>query len=132
MTHGSDTYAWRSVTADGMSPRARLQRLEWLADLLDTALAVPGTRVRFGLDGLLGLAPGFGDAVTTGISLWIVYEAHRLGAPRGLVGRMVGNVMLDGLVGAVPILGDAFDLVWRANRRNVTLLREHLTRRGTL
>lgn len=79
---------------------------------------------------MLGLAPGLGDAITTGISCWIVYEARRLGAPLPLIARMLGNVALDGTVGAVPIVGDLFDVLWRANRRNVTLLRDHLERKG--
>ena len=120
----------RRPAADRASPRMRLERLEWLTHLLDTAVVIPGTRIRFGLDGLVGLVPGAGDAITTGISLWIVYEAHQLGAPLGLVARMIGNVTIDGAFGAVPVVGDAFDIVWKANRRNVALLREHLTRRG--
>jgi hypothetical protein len=111
---------------DGVSARARLERLEWLAHILDTALVVPGTNFRFGADAVLGLAPGLGDAITTALSCWIVYEARRLGAPPRLILRMIGNVAIDGFVGAIPIAGDVFDTVWRANRRNVTLLRRHL------
>ena len=112
------------------SRRERIARLDALADLLDTAFVIPGTGIRFGADALLGLVPGFGDAVTTAISLWIVYEAHQLGARPHVIARMVGNVAVDGLVGAVPIVGDAFDVAWRANRKNVRILREHLARRG--
>ena len=132
MTHSHDTYQWRPAAPDWMSSRTRLEWLEWLAHLLDTALVIPGTRIRFGLDGLLGLVPGIGDAITTGISFWIVYEARRLGVPLRLVARMVGNVMVDGALGSVPVIGDAFDMMWRANRRNVALLRDHLTRHGTI
>ena len=110
--------------------RARLERLDWLANLLDTALIIPGTSIRFGADAIVGLAPGIGDAITSAISCWIVYEAHQLGAPRHLIARMLGNVAIDGFVGAVPIAGDLFDVLWRANRRNVRLLRDHLEREG--
>jgi len=102
----------------------RVARLDALATLLDTAFILPGTKVRFGLDALIGLVPGIGDAITTTISLYIVHEAHQLGAPSHVILRMLANVALDGFVGAVPVVGDAFDVMWRANRRNVRLLRE--------
>jgi hypothetical protein len=104
----------------------RIARLDALANLLDTAFVVPGTNIRFGVDALIGLVPGVGDAVTTLMSLYIVREARELGAPRHLIARMLVNVALDGVVGAVPFLGDAFDVMWRANRRNMALLRNHL------
>jgi len=110
--------------------REALERLERLARLLDTAVAVPGTSIRFGADAVLGLVPGIGDLITTLLSSYIVYEAHRLGAPKRLIARMIGNVVLDSTLGAVPLAGDAFDVLWRANRRNVRLLREHLTKPG--
>jgi hypothetical protein len=108
----------------------RLARLDMLASLLDTALVVPGTNIRFGLDAIIGLVPGIGDAITTVVSLYIVHEARQLGAPWHVVSRMLANVALDGVVGAVPVLGDAFDVMWRANRRNVALLRKHCERHG--
>ena len=106
----------------------RVARLDKLATLLDTAFVIPGTRFRFGVDGLIGLVPGLGDTITTALSLWIVYEAHQLGAPKHVLARMLGNVAIDGFVGAVPIAGDVFDVLWRGNRRNLRLLREHLDR----
>ena len=112
------------------SRRAALERLDWLANLMDSAIVIPGTNVRVGLDALIGLAPGIGDTVTTMISLWMVKEAHELGVPKHLIARMIGNVAIDGLVGAVPLLGDAFDVMFRANRRNMKLLREHFEREG--
>jgi hypothetical protein len=116
-------------------PRGRphaetLARLDRLARLLDTALVIPGTNIRFGADAVIGLVPGIGDTITTALSAWIVYEAVKLGAPRDLILRMVANVAIDGLVGAVPVVGDAFDVLWRANRRNVRLLREWMEREG--
>jgi hypothetical protein len=110
------------------SRRDRIERIDALATLLDTAFILPGTNVRFGLDALIGLVPGIGDAITTAMSLYIVHEARQLGVPRHLLFRMLANVALDGIVGAVPVVGDAFDVMWRANRRNVRLLQDWLRR----
>jgi len=116
---------------DFARPRSRgvrIARIDALATLLDTALVIPGTGIRFGLDGLIGLFPVIGDAITTTLSLFIVYEAYQLGAPGHVIVRMLGNVAVDGALGAVPLVGDAFDALWRANRRNVRLLMEWLER----
>jgi len=104
----------------------RIARIDALATLLDTAIVMPGTQIRFGLDALIGLIPVIGDAITTAMSLYIVREAHALGAPKLLVARMLANVAVDGVIGAVPLVGDAFDVVWRANRKNMALLLAHL------
>jgi len=116
---------------DFTRPRSRYERvarLDTLANLLDTAFILPGTNVRLGFDALIGLVPGIGDAITTLISLYIVHEARQLGAPSHIIIRMLANIALDGFVGAVPLVGDAFDVMWRSNRRNVQLLREWLAR----
>jgi hypothetical protein len=110
------------------SRRERIARLDSLATLLDTALVIPGTNIRFGLDALIGLVPGIGDAVTTVMSLYIIHEVHHLGAPGHVIARMRANVALDGVVGAVPLVGDAFDVMWRSNRRNMRLLYDWLER----
>jgi hypothetical protein len=112
------------------SRRERIARLEAVADLLDTAFVIPGTGIRFGFDSLLGLVPGIGDAITSALSFWIIYEAHQLGARPHILARMIANIAVDGVIGAVPVVGDAFDVAWRANRKNVRILREHLARRG--
>jgi len=104
------------------SRRDRIARLDALATLLDTAILIPGTDIRFGLDALIGLVPGIGDAITTAMSLFIVHEAKQLGAPGHVIARMVANVAFDGIVGAVPVIGDAFDVMWRSNKRNMRLL----------
>ena len=104
----------------------RLARLEALAKLLDVAFIVPGTNIRYGIDGLIGLIPVVGDIITTAISLWLVREARALGAPWHITARMLGNVAVDGVVGMVPFAGDAFDVMFRANMRNVRLLRRWL------
>jgi len=77
-------------------------------------------------DALVGLIPGIGDIVTTTLSLFIVHEAYQLGVPRHILLRMLGNVAIDGALGAVPVVGDAFDVLWRANRRNMRVLRDWL------
>ena len=104
----------------------RLARLEALAKLLDVAFVVPGTNIRYGIDGLIGLVPVVGDIITTAISLWLVREAKALGAPWHVTSRMLGNVALDGVVGIVPFVGDAFDVMFRANVRNMRMLRKWL------
>jgi hypothetical protein len=109
-----------------LSRQERIARVDALATLLDTAFVIPGTQIRFGLDALIGLVPGIGDAITTVMSLFIVNEARALGAPALLIARMLANVAFDGVVGAVPLVGDAFDVAFRANRRNMALLRAHL------
>ncbi|WP_284276277.1 DUF4112 domain-containing protein [Bradyrhizobium iriomotense] len=104
----------------------RLARLEAIAKLLDVAFILPGTKIRYGIDGLIGLIPVIGDIITTAISLWLVREARALGAPWYITARMLGNVAVDGVVGMVPFAGDAFDVMFRANMRNVRLLRRWL------
>lgn len=127
----TDTYDFELRAGDTLSRRQRIERLERLARLLDTAIVVPGTNIRFGADAVIGLMPGIGDMITTALSAWIVYEAHKLGVPRRLLARMIANVAVDGVVGAVPLAGDVFDVMWRANQRNVRLLREHLQAEGS-
>jgi len=115
---------------NAQSRRAAVDRLDMLATLFDTAVLIPGTNIRFGLEALLRLWPGVGDAAASMLSLYLLYEASRLGVPRLLIGRMLANVVLEGVLGAVPIAGDAFDVLFRANRRNIALLREHFARSG--
>jgi hypothetical protein len=101
----------------------RLARLDAIARLLDIAFILPGTRIRYGIDGIIGLIPVVGDIIATAFSLWLVREARALGAPWHLTVRMLGNVAIDGVVGMVPVAGDAFDVLFRANIRNVRMLR---------
>lgn len=97
-------------------------RLRDLARLLDEAIRIPGTNIRIGLDALLGLLPGGGDVAGGLLSGLIILQAARDGAPATVLGRMLGNVALDVVAGAVPLLGDIFDVAWRANSRNIRLL----------
>jgi hypothetical protein len=94
--------------------------------MLDTAFTIPGTRYRFGLDAIIGLVPGLGDAVSALFSGYLVLQASRMGAPRAVVNRMIANVAIDTIVGWIPVLGDLFDVAWKSNVRNMALLEEHL------
>ena len=116
---GADTR--RAAPGDAVERRVRI-----VADLLDDAVRIPGTQLRFGLDPLLGLIPGIGDLVGGALSAYIIVEAARAGAPPALLLRMLGNVGVDSLIGALPVAGDAFDFAWKSNSRNVRLLRGHL------
>ncbi|HEX4157353.1 MAG TPA: DUF4112 domain-containing protein [Rhizomicrobium sp.] len=101
----------------------RLARLDALAKLLDVAFILPGTNIRYGVDGVVRLIPVVGDLIASAFSLWLVREARTLGAPWHVTARMLANVALEGTVGMVPIAGDAFDVMFRANMRNMRLLR---------
>jgi hypothetical protein len=107
----------------------RLRRLQGLVRLLDTAFEIPGTKWRFGLDGIIGLIPGVGDLVTTTLSVWILREARILGVSQATLVRMGWNVVVDFVVGAVPLAGDIFDVAWKANRKNLALLERDLYQR---
>lgn len=109
---------------------ASLVRLEALARLMDGSLVVPGTNIRFGLDAAIGLIPVAGDMISGLISSYIIWEAKRLNVPKWLIGRMVANALIDTTLGSIPIVGDMFDVAFRANMRNMALLRRHLERSG--
>lgn len=114
-----------SLTA-GMSREERLRQVRFLARIMDEQFIIPGTNIRFGWDSILGLFPGVGDAITSAISLLIVHHAQQTGASRIVLARMLANIGVDFLVGAVPLVGDAFDFAWKANRKNAQLLEQHL------
>jgi hypothetical protein len=101
-----------------------MRRLDRLAYLLDDSIPIPGTGRRVGLDAVIGLVPGVGDAAGAVLSGYIVLEAARLGAPFPVLARMLLNVGAEALMGAIPFLGDLFDAAWKANDRNVRLLRD--------
>jgi Domain of unknown function (DUF4112) len=108
------------------SPEAarRLKRLRAVAWLLDRAFTVDGKR-RFGIDPLIALIPGIGDWIAALLSLFILWEAARLGIPGRILLQIGLNIAIEGLVGTVPIIGDVFDFVWQANMRNLRLVERH-------
>jgi hypothetical protein len=103
----------------------RLAGLRKIADLLDNAFLVPGTSYRVGLDPILGLLPGLGDLVSPLFAIGMLLQARQLGVPRVVQLRMLINVAIDALVGAVPIAGDLFDFAWKSNDKNLALLELH-------
>lgn len=104
----------------------KLARLRAVSDLWDRAFGIPGTKWRVGLESLVGLLPVGGDVVGLGISIYILWQVVQFNLPKTILLRMVFNIAIDALVGAVPILGDFFDMGWKANTKNVTLLEAHL------
>jgi Domain of unknown function (DUF4112) len=105
-------------------------RMEALARLMDGAFVLPGTNIRLGLDAIIGLVPVAGDVISGLISSYLIWEARQLGAPKWLIARMMANTLLDTTIGAIPVVGDAFDIIFRANMKNMALLRRHMEKRG--
>ena len=98
------------------------EHLDYIAALLDDIFRIPGTKIRFGLDALIGWVPGVGDAMTGVASFLIVFASWRRGAKGVTLARMIANVLLETAIGAIPVAGDAFHVIWKANRRNYRLL----------
>jgi hypothetical protein len=118
-------------------PNDSLRRARILALLLDEAIRVPGTNIRFGVDPIVGLIPGLGDVLGGVASAYIILEAARAGAPASVLVRMTMNVGVDTVVGSLPVIGDLFDFAWKSNARNVRLLTRHVespveTRRASI
>jgi hypothetical protein len=107
---------------------ALLFHLERLADLLDSRWRIPGTRIPIGIDGIASIFPVVGDSATGVVAAYLVFQAARFGVPKSVLLRMAGNVGLDWAVGSIPVLGTVFDIGFKANRRNMNLLRRHLER----
>jgi hypothetical protein len=114
---GSDGYTTQ--------PTPDLRWVDQLADLMDSRFSLPGTRFRFGLDPILGLIPGVGDAVSLAISGLLISYMYRQGASRKALIKMIGNVLLDAIIGSIPILGNIFDFAYKANDRNIRIMKEH-------
>jgi Domain of unknown function (DUF4112) len=123
------SYSYTS-SLHGISSRAgdTRSRLDTLARFLDSAVRVPGTSIRFGADALMNLIPGVGMLTSKGMSAYLIWEARRLGAPTGTLLRMVGNIGVDFVISAVPLVGWIGDVFYRSNLRNMALLRDHLDR----
>ena len=100
--------------------------LHSLAQWMDSAFKIPGLPFRFGLDSVFGLVPGAGDLATSLVAIYILQAAHKHGVPRITLARMTANIAVDTLVGAIPFLGDIFDVYWKSNQRNVRMLHRHL------
>ena len=124
----------RARTADRigdipLTQAERLARLERLARMMDAAIAIPGTKIKFGADAVIGLVPGVGDLIAKVASAYILHEAYQLGVPKHKLLRMGGNVLMDLTFGSVPLAGDVFDVFWRANMRNLKIVRDHIEKK---
>lgn len=105
---------------------ATLNRIRKLSRLMDTAIGIPGTRFRIGIDPIIGLIPGAGDIVSTGFSAYIIYLATHFGIPAKDLRQMIFNIGLEAAVGTVPLVGDLFDAYYKSNIRNLAILEQHL------
>jgi hypothetical protein len=103
-----------------------LNRIRRLSRLMDTAIRIPGTSFRIGLDPIMGLVPGAGDIVSTAFSAYIIFLATRFGLPRATLNQMIFNIALEAVVGTVPLVGDLFDAAYKSNIRNLDILERHL------
>lgn len=121
---GSDAVETEAASSSGV--QARLAGIRRVSTLLDSAVTIPRTQMRIGLDPILGVIPGVGDILPTAASAYIVARAAALGIPRATLVRMCLNLAVDAVIGSIPLVGDAFDAVWRANDRNVRLVESRL------
>lgn len=102
--------------------------MQFVANLLDSAFIIPGTKRRVGIDAIIGLVPGLGDVATTILSSYVILEARNLGVSRFAIGRMLANLAIHATVGSIPLVGDVFDAVFRVNQRNMRIVRSQLER----
>ncbi len=109
---------------------AALARVNAVARMMDSLFAVPGTRLRLGLDSIIGLVPVVGDVLGQAVAAYLIWEARQLGVSKLTLWRMVGNTLVDTVVGAVPVVGDVFDVAFKANMKNLRLLQRHLEKHG--
>ncbi|MDT0509194.1 DUF4112 domain-containing protein [Novosphingobium sp. MMS21-SN21R] len=110
----------------GSDPASVRQRVEMMERLLERSFTIPGIRRDVGLDAIAGLVPVLGDVLTAAMGAWMVWEARNLGLPKWKLWRMGANVAFDTALGAVPLVGDAFDFFFRSNSKNLRILRKHL------
>jgi hypothetical protein len=123
-TRGNDTAGFNEVAY-------QTRHLDRMAGWLDNRFRIPGTPIRFGIDSLLGLIPGVGDVTTGAFSCFIIYQGYRLGVRKRTLLRMTKNVVLDTVIGSVPLIGDLFDIGWKANLRNVEHIKTDMSRRDS-
>ena len=121
-----------AIKTVGPSREDAVARITLVAKMMDSAFLIPGLNRRVGLDAVLGLVPGVGDALSAALASYIIWEARQLGLPRWKIARMIGNVAMDTAIGAIPLAGDVFDVFFKANERNLRIIHEHLgtPRRG--
>jgi hypothetical protein len=112
-----------------LSPHSQIIHLEGIADWMDSRFTVPGTKYKFGLDPVMGLIPGVGDTVSLAVSTYIYAKITDHDVPKHLRMKMAGNIFVDWLIGLIPFAGDLFDIGWKANRRNIKILKEHLDKK---
>lgn len=110
----------------GNDPQSVRRRIEAMEMLLERSFRIPGVNVPVGLDAIAGLIPVIGDFVAAAMGAYIVWEARNLGMPKWKLWRMAGNVAFDTAIGAVPVVGDAFDFFFRSNTRNLRIVKKHL------
>jgi hypothetical protein len=112
----------------GADPASVRRRIEAMEKVLENSFTIPGVNYRIGLDSVAGLVPVVGDFATAAMGMWLVWEARNLGMPKWKLWRMTGNVAFDTAVGAIPVVGDAFDFLFRSNTRNLKMVKRHLDR----
>ena len=115
-----------AIKTAGPSRQDAIARITLVAKLMDSAFLIPGLNRRVGLDAVLGLVPGVGDALSAALASYIIWEARQLGLPRWKIARMIGNVAVDTALGAIPLAGDVFDIFFKANERNMRIIHDHL------
>jgi hypothetical protein len=115
-----------AIKTAGPSRQDAIARITLVAKLMDSAFMIPGLNRRVGLDAVLGLVPGVGDALSAALASYIIWEARQLGLPRWKIARMIGNVAVDTAIGVIPFAGDVFDVFFKANERNLRIVHEHL------
>ncbi|OJW24564.1 MAG: hypothetical protein BGO58_11770 [Sphingopyxis sp. 65-8] len=117
---------FEALIADRNNPAALRKRIETLEFLLERSFTIPGINRPVGLDAIVGLVPVVGDVVTAVMGAYIIWEARNLGMPKWKLWRMMGNLGVDTALGAIPLVGDAFDFLFRSNTRNLRIIRKHL------
>jgi hypothetical protein len=116
----------KNLPGMGTDPHSVRQRVEALEKLLERSFVIPGTKIPFGLDSIVGLVPVLGDLITAAMGAYMVWEARNLGMSKWQLMRMSANIGIDTALGAIPLVGDAFDFIWRSNSKNLRIIHKHL------
>lgn len=117
---------FEALKIDRNNPAALRKRVEMLEVLLERSFVIPGINRAVGLDAIVGLVPVLGDVITAAMGAYLIWEARNLGMPKWKLWRMAGNLGLDTTLGAIPLVGDAFDFLFRSNSRNLKIIKRHL------